>query len=147
MPYDFNLGFYGVGSVTGANFMLDTGKVALLVDCGLVQGDQFAQEVNAAPFVYDPAHVDILLVTHAHADHIGRIPKLVKDGFTGDIYSTPPTRDLANVMLRDAVKVMRYEEERYENHLYDKRRRRPGAGKHTTMTRRFLPRRHLGALF
>ena len=112
------LGFYGgVGSVTGANFMLDTGKVAILVDCGLVQGDKFADEQNAEDFVYDPRNVDVLLVTHAHADHIGRIPKLVKDGFQGVIYSTAPTRDLANIMLRDAVKVMRYEEERYGKQL------------------------------
>lgn len=108
------LGFYGgVGSVTGANFMLDTGKTALLVDCGLVQGSKFAQEENAVPFAYNPADVDVLLVTHAHADHIGRIPKLVKDGFAGVIYSTPPTKTLASVMLRDAIKVMRYEYERY----------------------------------
>jgi len=108
------LGFYGgVGSVTGANFMLDTGDVAILVDCGLVQGDKFAQEVNAEPFVYNPADADILFVTHAHADHIGRIPKLVKDGFAGVIYSTEPTRDFANIMLHDALKVMQYEKERY----------------------------------
>lgn len=108
------LGFYGgVGSVTGANFMLDTGDLAILVDCGLVQGDRFAQAVNADPFVYNPTDVDVLLVTHAHADHIGRIPKLVKDGFTGVIYSTAPTRDLANIMLHDALKVMQYEKERY----------------------------------
>ncbi len=108
------LGFYGgVGSVTGANFMLDTGKAAFLVDCGLVQGDRFAAEQNAVPFVYNPTHIDVLLVTHAHADHIGRIPKLVRDGFAGVIYSTEPTRDLANVMLRDALKVMEYEYERY----------------------------------
>lgn len=109
-----HLGFYGgVGSVTGANFMLDTGKVAILVDCGLVQGDRFSAEQNAVPFVYNPSDADFLLVTHAHADHIGRIPKLVRDGFAGVIYSTKPTKDLANVMLRDALKVMEYEYERY----------------------------------
>jgi metallo-beta-lactamase family protein len=108
------LGFYGgVGSVTGANFMLDTGQCAILVDCGLVQGSEFAPEINAAPFVYNPADIDVLIVTHAHADHIGRIPKLVKDGFRGVIYSTPPTKDLSAVMLEDALKVMAYEQERY----------------------------------
>lgn len=108
------LGFYGgVGSVTGANFLLDTGKVAILVDCGLVQGDRFVQEVNADPFVYSPSDIDFLLVTHAHADHIGRIPKLVRDGFKGVIYSTYPTHDLASVMLRDALKVMEFEKEKY----------------------------------
>ena len=115
------LGFYGgVGSVTGANFLLDTGKLAILVDCGLVQGEKFAPEINAVPFVYDPTNIDVLLVTHAHADHIGRIAKLVKDGFAGVIYSTAPTMALANVMLRDALKVMAYEHERYGNEmLYD----------------------------
>jgi len=108
------LGFYGgVGSVTGANFMLDTGQTAILVDCGLVQGDRFVQEVNADPFAYTPSDVDALLVTHAHADHIGRIPKLIKDGFSGVIYSTEPTFDLAHIMLRDALKVMEYEKEKY----------------------------------
>lgn len=108
------LGFYGgVGNVTGANFMLDTGSQAILVDCGLVQGDRFAQAVNADPFEYNPSDVDVLIVTHAHADHIGRIPKLVREGFSGAIYSTEPTRDFANIMLRDALKVMKYEQERY----------------------------------
>ena len=108
------LGFYGGGgSVTGANFMLDTGNAAFLVDCGLIQGDRFAQEANADPFVYNPADADVLIVTHAHADHIGRIPKLVQDGFSGVIYSTTATKDLASVMLQDAYKVMTYEHERY----------------------------------
>lgn len=107
------LGFYGgVGSVTGANFMLDTGKVAILIDCGLVQGDSFAQDINAEPFPYDPAHVDVLFVTHAHADHIGRIPKLVRDGFRGVIYSTEATRDLSVIMLDDALHIMEMEAER-----------------------------------
>jgi metallo-beta-lactamase family protein len=115
------LGFHGgVGSVTGANFLLDTGSLALLVDCGLVQGDRFAQAANAEPFPYDPADIDVLLVTHAHADHIGRIPKLVKDGFKGVIYSTEPTRELAHVMLRDALKVMEFEKEKYGSEvIYD----------------------------
>lgn len=108
------LGFYGgVGSVTGANFVLDTGSVAIAVDCGLVQGDKFADLKNCEPFVYNPADIDVLIVTHAHADHIGRVPKLVKDGFRGVIYTTYPTKDLMNIMLRDAVKVMAYEHERY----------------------------------
>jgi metallo-beta-lactamase family protein len=109
------LGFYGgVGSVTGANFMLDTGKVAVLVDCGLVQGSDFANEINAAPFVYKPSEVDVLLVTHAHADHIGRIPKLIRDGFKGKIYSTEPTRSLARLMFDDALKIMEMEAVRYQ---------------------------------
>ena len=108
------LGFYGgVGSVTGANFMLDTGEVALLVDCGLEQGDRFAMAKNANDFVYDPATIDYLLVTHAHADHIGRIPKLFRDGFAGTVYSTAATKDLAAVMLQDALKVMEYEAREY----------------------------------
>ncbi len=103
----------GTGNVTGANFLLATDKVKILVDCGLIQGDRFAMASNCDTFAYDPSTVDILLVTHAHADHIGRIPKLMRDGFKGVIYSTPPTRDLAHVMLRDAYKVMLYESERY----------------------------------
>jgi len=107
------LGFYGgVGSVTGANFMLDTGKLAILVDCGLVQGDKFAQEINREPFAYDPKKADVLIVTHAHADHIGRIPKLVKDGFRGKIYSTTPTKELATIMFDDALHIMMYEAKR-----------------------------------
>lgn len=107
------IGFYGgVGTVTGANFMLDTGKLAVLVDCGLVQGDKFAQEINAKDFLYDPAHVDVLFVTHAHADHIGRIPKLVRDGFRGVIYSTLPTKELATIMFDDALHIMEYEAKR-----------------------------------
>lgn len=103
----------GVGDVTGANFLLETGGLKVLVDCGLLQGSEFAPSINCEVFPYNVQAVDVLIVTHAHADHIGRIPKLVHDGFSGVIYSTPPTRDLARVMLEDALTVMRAEAEKY----------------------------------
>lgn len=107
------VGFYGgVGSVTGANFMLDTGKLAILVDCGMVQGDKDAKALNAKSFVYDPSEVDMLFVTHAHADHIGRIPKLIRDGFRGKIYSTTPTKELSQIMFDDALHIMESEARR-----------------------------------
>lgn len=103
------LGFYGgVGSVTGANFLLADSNTKILVDCGLIQGKFYGEDPNRAPFLYSPSEIDFLLITHAHTDHIGRIPKLVKDGFKGVIYSTHATRDLAVYMLEDAAKIQKY---------------------------------------
>lgn len=100
----------GVGSVTGANFLLETpAGTNILIDCGMVQGERIALEENSQPFPYDLSSVKALFVTHAHLDHVGRIPKLVKDGYSGPIYSTPQTRDLAELVLRDAVSVMAME--------------------------------------
>lgn len=100
----------GVGSVTGANFLLETleepTKTKILVDCGLQQGGKDSKDFNKKPFPYDPATIDILLITHAHIDHIGRIPKLVKDGFKGVIYSTPETKKIAQPMLEDSAKIL-----------------------------------------
>lgn len=108
------ISFYGgTGSVTGANFLFDTGSAQFLIDCGLIQGAKFANAENCEAFAYGPKEVSALLVTHAHADHIGRIPKLVADGFTGKIIATEATCDLAAVMLRDAYRVMSYEAEKY----------------------------------
>lgn len=107
------LTFYGgVGTVTGANFLFEITGKKILIDCGLEQGGQFAEERNRDPFLYDPASIDILFITHAHADHIGRIPKLVKDGFKGIIYSTPATRDLTGVMLPDTLRIIEEEARR-----------------------------------
>ena len=99
----------GAGSVTGANFLLDTGSQKILVDCGLIQSGDFGDAANWADFGYNPEDIDILFVTHAHTDHIGRIPRLVAQGFRGRIYSTPPTKDIAAFMLEDALKVMKDE--------------------------------------
>ncbi|MCR4325970.1 MAG: MBL fold metallo-hydrolase [Patescibacteria group bacterium] len=100
----------GTGAVTGANFLLEYGEPPaggkLLVDCGSYQGDRELEKSNAMPFSYDPKSVGDLLVTHAHQDHIGRIPKLVRDGFCGVIHSTPATRDLSEVMFEDALGIM-----------------------------------------
>ncbi len=97
----------GVGSVTGANFLLETPLGAkILVDCGLIQGESVAMQENRKPFGYEASSIDVLIVTHAHLDHVGRIPKLVKEGFAGVIYSTPETRELAELVLSDAVGIL-----------------------------------------
>jgi len=103
----------GVGTVTGANFLLEANNKKILVDCGMVQGERVAEEQNSEDFPYDPAAIDVLMVTHAHLDHVGRIPKLVKDGFKGVIYSTPQTRDLAELVMIDAAKIISMEAEQY----------------------------------
>lgn len=104
----------GAGWVTGANFMVETMPETgphkkILIDCGMFQGGEESQTMNYTPFDYDPASVDVLVVTHAHADHIGRIPKLVRDGFRGVIYSTKATYDLTQIMFQDSLKILSYE--------------------------------------
>ncbi len=97
----------GARSVTGSNFLLEVedGDVAtrILIDCGLEQGRRFCESSNREPFPYDASLIDALFITHAHADHIGLYPKLVRDGFKGVAYATAPTVDLIPVMLEDAV--------------------------------------------
>lgn len=100
--------FYGgAGSVTGSNFMYESRGVKILVDCGLFQGHT-SFEKNANDFKYDVSSVDYLFITHAHIDHIGRVAKIVKDGFRGQIISTDATRDIAELMLEDAFRVMSF---------------------------------------
>lgn len=107
------LSFYGgAGKVTGSNFLVEGARGKLLVDCGIEQGIDFAVEETYGPFPYDVASVGALVVTHAHLDHVGRIPKLVKDGFRGKIYMTPATRDLAELILRDSVGILAEEASR-----------------------------------
>ncbi len=95
----------GVGAVTGANFLLETATKKSLIDCGLLQGLPDADQTNAEEFEYDVTTIDYLFVTHAHIDHIGKIPKLVKDGFKGVTYSTPETKELAKLMLEDTARI------------------------------------------
>lgn len=116
------LTFYGgAREVTGANYLLETDTAKLVIDCGLHQGCHFCEGRNRRTFPYDPASLDAVLVTHAHIDHTGLLPKLVRDGFQKKIFATPPTRDLAAVMLDDSVDLIREEmEERGEEAPYDR---------------------------
>lgn len=99
--------FYGgTGTVTGANFLFEADGKKILIDCGLTQGVKIADDINWDPFPYDPKIIDILFVTHSHEDHIGRIPKLINDGFRGKIYSTEPTKYLAGPLLEDTAGIL-----------------------------------------
>lgn len=116
------LSFFGAAQmVTGSNYLLSTKNHNIVIDCGLFQGNQETEKMNFKEFPYDPASIDILILTHAHIDHSGRIPKLVKEGFRGKIISTKATYDLCGVMLLDSAKIQEYDAE-WEN----KKRKRRG---------------------
>ncbi len=106
------LTFHGAaGAVTGSNFILDTGVGKVMIDCGLVQG--MGEDKNWEPFAYDPTTITHLIVTHAHLDHIGRIPRLVKQGFKGQIISTTGTQALVEPLLLDAMEILGTAAERH----------------------------------
>ena len=101
------LSFFGAsGEVTGSCFLLEHENTKILVDCGIFQCPRFCDIRSREPFPFDPRSISALFISHAHIDHTGRIPKLVKEGFKGKIYSTHPTKGLAELMLRDSVGVL-----------------------------------------
>lgn len=96
--------FYGAaGEVTGSNFLIETDSNKYIVDCGLFQGRDTISELNDDPLAYNPAEVSHIMVTHAHLDHIGRLPVLVRHGYHGPIFATEATIELATIVLKDAL--------------------------------------------
>lgn len=101
------LSFYGSAQeVTGSCFLLDSGKTKILIDCGLFQCPKFCDIRSREPFPFKASEIEAVFITHAHIDHTGRIPKLIKEGFKGRIYSTYPTKELAEIMLKDSTGVL-----------------------------------------
>ncbi|MBL8300581.1 MAG: MBL fold metallo-hydrolase [Rhodanobacteraceae bacterium] len=93
------------GEVTGSSHLVRIGERQILLDCGMIQGDEEAERRNAEPFPFDPQRIDALVLSHAHIDHVGRVPLLVKRGFRGPIYAQAATADLSRIMLEDAASI------------------------------------------
>jgi metallo-beta-lactamase family protein len=111
------LSFHGAArTVTGSCHLVEVGGRKILIDCGLRQGSRELEHENAAPFGFDPREIDTVLLTHAHLDHCGRLPLLVKQGFRGRIIATAATRDLARLVLLDSAHLQEEEARRQARH-------------------------------
>ena len=108
-------------TVTGSNFLVEAAGKKFLVDCGLHQGKFEEELLNDEPFAYDVNSIDFMLLTHAHIDHSGRIPKLYKEGYRKPIYATRATCDLCEIMLPDSGHI-----QETENEIMNKKRKRNG---------------------
>jgi metallo-beta-lactamase family protein len=109
--------FGAAGDVTGSAYQIRTGQAQLLVDFGMFQGGRRAESLNRIPQELAPRELDAVLLTHAHLDHTGRLPLLVKAGFAKTIYATPATIELTSLILRDSAKVQAQDAERHNRKL------------------------------
>ena len=98
-------------TVTGSCYFLEVGDRRFLVDCGMFQGARRIRDLNYEEFPFRPADIEAVLLTHAHVDHCGLIPKLVKDGFQGTVYATSSTADLVRIMLPDSAHIQQSDTE------------------------------------
>jgi metallo-beta-lactamase family protein len=96
----------GAGSVTGSKFLAGDGGTRVLLDCGLFQGARELRRRNWEPLGFPPARIDAVVLTHAHPDHCGYLPALVRQGFTGPVLATGYTAELAEVVLRDSARLL-----------------------------------------
>lgn len=110
----------GAGTVTGSKTLLETNELSILIDCGLFQGLKELRLLNRMPLPYNPKDIDVVLLTHGHLDHCGWLPKLVSDGFSGKIYCTAPTKEIAKLILLDSAKIQEEEAEKANKEHYSK---------------------------
>ena len=110
------------GTVTGSKYLLDTGRHKILVDCGLFQGFKQLRLRNWAPLPVNVGNIDAVVLTHAHLDHTGYLPLLVRNGFRGRVYATRATRDLCGIMLPDSAHLEEQAAESANRHHYSKHR-------------------------
>ncbi len=107
-------------TVTGSRFLLDTGSARVLVDCGMFQGRRALRRRNWEPFPVDPAGIDAVVISHAHLDHVGFLPVVVRGGFAGSVHCTTSTAGLADVVLRDSARIQEADAERANRKGYTK---------------------------
>lgn len=108
------ISFYGAaGEVTGSNSLLEADGHKILIDCGMWQGSEFNAKKNFDSLPYDPKEISAVLVTHAHLDHVGRLPLLAKNGYAGFFYATPATIELAQLIMEDALAIMTYDHQKF----------------------------------
>jgi metallo-beta-lactamase family protein len=112
----------GVETVTGSKYLLETGERRILVDCGLFQGFKQLRLRNWAPLPVDPKSIDMVVLTHAHLDHTGYLPLLIKQGFAGPVISTEATRDLCTILLPDSGHLLEKDAEFANRHGFSKHR-------------------------
>lgn len=106
--------FHGAArEVTGSCYLLETDQTRVLIDCGMFQGGSYCEAKNHTDFAFDPSTLDAVFITHGHLDHTGRLPKLFQAGFKGKIHTTPPTSEIAKLVIRDAVHIMQDDLKRY----------------------------------
>ena len=110
----------GAGTVTGSKTLIESNGIRILVDCGLFQGLKSLREYNWEPLPVLPSTIDFVLLTHGHLDHCGWLPRLVAQGFTGKIYCTSPTRDVAKLVLLDSAKIQEEEANKANKEHYSK---------------------------
>ncbi|MSR63804.1 MAG: MBL fold metallo-hydrolase [Planctomycetes bacterium] len=108
------------GEVTGSSYLLETRAERVLFDCGMCQGEVHSKGHNQRPFPFDAGGLDRVVLTHAHVDHSGLLPKLVRDGFRGKIHATTPSGELLGVLLRDSAHIHE-QDTKYENRLRQRR--------------------------
>ncbi|MDG1572450.1 MBL fold metallo-hydrolase [Robiginitalea sp. M366] len=113
--------FWGAaGGVTGSKFLLEADKSRVLIDCGMFQGLKARRLLNRAPWPEDPSTLQAVVLTHGHLDHVGLLPRLVRDGFRGAVYGTAPTLEIARIVLEDSAKIQEEQAEKAAAEAYSR---------------------------